>query len=243
METIHKINSKIIKIKSMKNIAFRIVALFFIAFLIVVKTSAQYNNPLRRGEFGIRYMPTFSSIDLKASNDDVVRGSVSINNGFGIMVGVNLSKHIGFQGEVNYYQISQSFRDLDLDNKVNIKYFNVPLLLSFNTNKEMRINFNVVAGPQFGVNAGSNIKTTGTAHPEDLHAVVAVKKGDVGFAYGAGLEIAINRNHTFRLDLGYRGFYGLVNINATSTENNTYNVIAKASRKTNAMYAGLTLLF
>jgi hypothetical protein len=46
-----------------------------------------------------------------------------------------------------------------------------------------------------------------------------------------------------RLDIGYRGFYGMVDINATKTDNNTYNVIAKASRKTNVLYAGLAFVF
>jgi opacity protein-like surface antigen len=112
-----------------------------------------------------------------------------------------------------------------------------------NTNKENRVNLNVVVGPQFGLNLGANIKSTGTGNVENVDAVVAVKKGDVGFAYGAGLEFALNTNHSIRLDLGYRGFYGLVDIDADKTGDNTYNVIAKAARKTNAVYAGLTFLF
>jgi hypothetical protein len=156
---------------------------------------------------------------------------------------VNLSKHFGIQGEVNYYQVSQSFRDQDLTNKVKIRYLDIPLLISLNTNKEKMVNFNVVAGPQFGLNIGASIKSSGTGDPEDLDAVVAVKKGDVGLAYGAGFGFALNSDHSVRLDIGYRGFYGLVDIDADKTGDNSYNVIAKASRKTNAVYAGLTFLF
>jgi opacity protein-like surface antigen len=198
---------------------------------------------LGSGEFGFRYMPTFSSIDLKSSNNDVIHGSVSMSHGFGIILGFNFTNHVGFLGEVNYYQISQSFRDNDLNNEVNIKYLNIPLLLSLNTNKEKWVNLNIVAGPQFGINAGASIESSGTGDPNNLHAVVAVKKGDIGIAYGAGLEFAINTSHTMRLDIGYRGFYGMVDINATKTDNNTYNVIAKASRKTNVLYAGLAFVF
>jgi opacity protein-like surface antigen len=228
------------KIMHTKSNLFKIIGMFLIIISIATTTTAQ---DLRRGEFGVRYMPTFSELNLKASNDDVINGSVSISQGFGMMLGVNLSKHFGIQGEVNYYQVSQSFRDQDLNNEVKIRYLNIPLLLSLNTNKENRVNLNVVAGPQFGLNVGANIKSIGTGNMDNVDAVVAVKKGDVGIAYGAGLEFALNMNHSIRLDLGYRGFYGLVDIDAKKTGDNTYNVIAKAARKTNAVYAGLTFLF
>lgn len=220
----------------------RFVALLFIALLIAGKSFAQ-DNTLKRVELGVRYMPTFSSIDLKTVNDDVIEGSVSMKHGFGVMLGINLSKHFGIQGEIDYYEVSQEYRDLEVNREVDIKYINIPLLLSLNTNKEKRVNLNVVAGPQFGINAGASIKTTGTENTEDIHAVVAVKKADVGIAYGAGLEFALNQNHSVRLDLGYRGFYGLVDINDSKSDNNTYNVVAEASRKSNAVYAGFTLTF
>ncbi|HLO59786.1 MAG TPA: porin family protein [Bacteroidales bacterium] len=222
----------------MKTIKILIVVLSVLLFAGI--TSAQ---DLKRVEFGLRYMPTIASIDFKAYNNDIVKGSVSFNQGFGIRMGFNLSKHVGIETEVDYYQISQSFRDLDLSNKVNIKYFNIPVLLSLNTNRESVVNLNVVVGPSFGINAGASIKSSGTSNTENVRAVAAVKKGDIGFAYGAGLEFALNSNHTLRLDLGYRGFYGLVKIDANKTSDNTYNVIANASRKTNAAYAGITFLF
>jgi opacity protein-like surface antigen len=224
----------------MKGNALRIIATIFVIISVAGILSAQ---DLRRGEFGIRYMPTFSALDLNASNNDIIEGSASLSHGFGVMLGVNLSRHFGFQGEINYYQISQSFRDQDLNNEIEIRYLNIPLLISMNTSKEKRLNFNAVAGPQFGLNVGASIKSTGTEDPENLDAVVAIKKGDIGFAYGAGVEFALNMNHSVRLDLGYRGFYGLVDMNATKTSENTYNVIAKASRKTNAVYLGITFLF
>jgi opacity protein-like surface antigen len=210
---------------------------------VVFEKSEIENPPLRMVEFGIRYMPTFSGLDLNAYNGDVVKGKVTLRQGFGVLLGLNLNNHIGVQGEINYYKVSQNFRDLNLDNEINIKYINIPVLLSINTNKAMRVNLNVVAGPQFGINVGSNIKTTGTGDGENIRAVAAVKKGDIGLAYGAGLEFALNENHTARLDLGYRGFYGMVNMNASNSGSDTYNVIVKASRKTNAVYIGLTLLF
>jgi hypothetical protein len=225
----------------MKNLNTFVVVLF--AFIFAGKVASQDTDQLRMGEFGIRYMPTFTSLDLKTFNGDVIKGSATMQHGFGIVLAINTSKHVGLQGEINYYQVSQSYKDMNLDREVNIHYINIPLLLSLNTNKAGRVNLNFVAGPQFGINVGSNMKVTGNENAETIHAVVAVKKGDVGFAYGAGFEFALNANHTSRLDLGYRGFYGLVDMNGTNTGTDTYNVIVKASRKTYGAYIGFTFLF
>jgi opacity protein-like surface antigen len=200
---------------------------------------------LRRGEFGIRYMPTFSSLALRTYNGDVIDGELTMSHGYGVMFGLNFSKNIGIQAEVNYNETSQKYKDRGLERQVSVSYLNIPVLLSLNTDKTMPVNLNIVAGPQFGLNVGSSIKTTGTATGDTLKAVVGVKEGDVGFAYGAGLEFALNRAHTLRLDLGFRGFYGFVDMSASNTSNNpdTYNILVKASRKTYAGYLGLTWCF
>ena len=247
----------------MKNITFKKIAVLSATLMFVgtvaaqdtvrvrEKTVVQETNvngekvrpPLRKGEFGIRYMPTYSSLDLRAYNGDIVSGSGSVSHGFGIMFADNFGKNVGIQFEVNYYQILQSFKDMNLNRDITISYLNIPIMLSLNTDKTRAVNLNVVAGPQFGINVGSNIKTTGAENTNTVQATVAVKQGDIGFAYGAGLEFALNPNHTFRLDLGYRGFYGLVDMNGTNNGNGTYNVIVKATRKTNGAYIGLTFLF
>ena len=198
---------------------------------------------LRHLEFGVRYMPTFSSIDVHTHDGGVIDGSVSVSHGFGIMTALNLNKHIGIQAEANYYQITQKYSDRSFDNDLTINYLNIPVLLSLNTNKEARVNFNVVAGPQFGFTVGSKIKSSGVGPQDSTKAVVGLRKGDVGVAYGAGFEFALNPSHTFRLDVGYRGFYGLVNMDTEITQQGNYNVIVNASRKTYGGYVGLAWMF
>lgn len=195
-------------------------------------------------EFGIRYMPTFSSMTLRTYEGDVVKGETTMSNGYGVMLGVN-SRHVGLQGEVNYLKISQKYRDRNLDRVVDISYLNIPVLLSLNTDKSKMINWNVVAGPQFGINIGAETSSSGSGSTDSLKAVVAIKKGDVGLAYGTGLEFMLNKTRSFRLDLGFRGFYGLVDMSEKTTGNdpNTYNVVVKASRKAYGGYLGLTFLF
>jgi opacity protein-like surface antigen len=198
---------------------------------------------LRHIEFGIRYMPTFSSLDIHTSDGGVLKGSATMSNGFGIMGALNFTKHLGIHGEINYYIINQKYADGNFNHDLSINYFNIPIMLSLNTNKTAPVNFNFVAGPQFGISAGSKFETTGNGSADSTTAVVGLKKGDMGFAYGAGLELALNKNHTIRLDLGFRGFYGLVNMDSSSNGQGTYNVIVSASRKSYGGYLGFTWLF
>ncbi|WP_157446885.1 porin family protein [Cytophaga aurantiaca] len=198
---------------------------------------------LKHVEFGVRYMPTFSSMDFNTYDNGVVEGTVTMSQGFGVMVGLNFTKNIGVQGEINYYQANQQYKDRNFTNDVTVNYVNIPLLLSLNTNKAAMVNLNIVAGPQFGLNVGSKFSSSGNESSDTARATVALKKGDIGFAYGAGLEFALSKNHNIRLDVGYRGFFGLVDMDATTNDQGTYNVVVSASRKTYGGYAGLTFLF
>ncbi len=124
--------------------------------------SSAGNPDLRIFELGFHYMPTFYTMDFRTSDGGIVKGSVSLSHGFGAMMAFNLSQHIGFQGEIDYYKASQSYKDLDVDQNVDIKYIDIPVLLSLNTNKTARVNLNAVVGPQFGINVGSNISSSGS---------------------------------------------------------------------------------
>lgn len=203
---------------------------------------------LRKLELGVRYMPTFSALDFNTYNNEVVQGTLTLSHGWAGVLGINFTKNIGIQAEVDYYELSQKYQDFGLERQVNIKYYNIPLLVSLNTDKTQAVNLNLVGGPQFGLNAGSEVIESSN-RPENgsdsLKAVIAIKEGDVGLAYGAGLEFMLNDSHTIRLDLGFRGFYGLVDMTSeeVNRSNGTYNIIVKASRQTFAGYGGLTLLF
>ena len=200
--------------------------------------------PLKHGEFGIRYEPTWAMMSFRTYGGQAVKGDLAISHGVGAMLAGNFNKYVGVQLEVNYYSSTQQFKDRNVTNKVSLSYVNVPLMLSLNTNKTWPVNLNAVVGPQFGINAGGKVTTEGTNDNSDtLHAIVAVKQGDVGLAYGLGLEIALTKFHELRLDFGYRGFYGLVDMDSKQVSNNTYSIIVSARRQTNAAYVGLTLCF
>ena len=85
------------------------------------------------------------------------------------MLALNFSPHVGVQGEVDYYKATQKYKDQSVNNEVNIKYLDIPVMLSLNTNKMARVNLNAVVGPQFGINVGSDISSSGsTGHQQRL---------------------------------------------------------------------------
>jgi len=205
--------------------------------------------PLNRVEFGIRYMPLFTSLNLHTDNGSTASGNVTLSHGAGIALGINFSKNVGIQGELNYYQTSQTINDYSNNQNYNVGmgYVNVPLLLSINTDKRRAVNLNLVAGPQLGFNVNSSVKTTSYGEGANVNASVSKGNNDLGLAYGAGLEFALNRPHTFKLDLGYRGFYGLVDVGAKQTYSSSnsaaYNIFVKGSRQANGAYLGLRFAF
>lgn len=208
----------------------------------VVEQPKDKTPTFRKGEFGIRFLPTFSSLALRTYNGEVIQGQATMSFGYGVMLGLNLGKNVGLQTEVNYNQISQKYKDQNLERQVHINYLNIPVLLTLNTDKSRMVNFNVAAGPQFGINVGSRTSSSGSRDEDTLRAVVAVKQSDIGFAYGAGLDFMLSEARNIRFDIGFRGFYGLVDMDS-SNSGSTYNVLVRASRKTYGGYAGITFLF
>jgi len=196
-------------------------------------------------EFGFRFMPTISTFKMQTASGGTVKGQATLGYGGGVMMGVNFTNHIGVEGEIIYNSLSQKYKDQDLEREINLRYVNIPLLLSLNTGKSNPVNLNVVFGPQLGINVGSSITSSGAPSSDTLTTVLAVKKSDIGFAYGAGLEFELNSTRTIRLDLGFRGVYGFVNVSNTSQTagSNSYYILDNAKVKTNSGYIGIAFLF
>jgi hypothetical protein len=196
-------------------------------------------------EIGARYMPTFSSFDVRSSQNGVVQGTLTLSHGVGGFMAFNASQHIGFQVEGIYLSMTQKYRDNDLDRTVRLNYMNFPLLFSLNTSKGSAVNLNLVAGPQFGLNVGSSVETAPGGNVDTVNAVLAVKTGDVGVAYGAGLEFGFGESRMVALELGFRGVYGLIDIsdNSKSTTTNEYYILDRAHVQSYAGYVGLRFGF
>lgn len=195
-------------------------------------------------EFGLRYMPTFSSFEVFTPGNGRQIGDYTNGYGFGATLGFNFTDHVGIQVEAIYSAIGQKYTEVDVERKINLKYINVPLLLSINTGKSKVVNFNLVGGPQIGISVGSNIFTSKDG-PENSNAVLSVKNGDLGVAYGAGLDFGVNSARTMRIGLGFRGVQGLFDIsdNNATLSTDGYYLLDRSKVKTYAAYAGLSLLF
>lgn len=195
--------------------------------------------------FGVRYMPTFSSFNIQNSEGEI-KGDFVMSHGVEGLLGFGITKHLGAQVEVMYNTYSQKYKDKELERRIDINYVNLPLLLVLNTNKMNAVNLNFAFGPQIGVNVGSKITTTEPSNGIDtVNAVLAIKQGDLGIAYGAGLDFAINAERTMRLDIGFRGVMGLVDISDRSKTlvTNEYYVLQKSHVLSYSGYIGFTFLF
>jgi hypothetical protein len=225
--------------KKLKNKIILPISVLTLLFVFAIKANAQ------QVEVGLRYMPTFSSLDLYTSTGGHVHGSVTLDNGGGVFAGYCLTDHIELQGEIIYNSLSQKYSELNADRTINIQYVNIPLLASFNSGKTQFFNVNVVIGPQIGINVGSSVKTTSGNIINVPSAMLNVKPGDLGFVYGAGVDFGLNASRTFRLGLGFRGVYGLLDIsdNSKTVANNSYLILDRTHISTYSGYIGLSYLF
>lgn len=196
-------------------------------------------------EFGIRFMPTFTSLKLKSSAGNNLDGEVTLGFGIGAFLGFNFTQHIGVQGEIIYSSISQKAKSPNDEQKINLRYVNIPLMLSLNTGKAKVVNLNLVLGPQIGINTGSSLSQSGNSDVNSPQPVLSVKKSDFGFAYGAGVDFGLNAARNLRLGFGYRGVLGLVDIsdNSQTLTTDSYYVLDRSRVKTNAAYAGISIVF
>lgn len=202
-------------------------------------------STFHRVELGARFMPTYSSFDVRRYNNNVVEGTLTYGLGWGGLIAVNYDEHIGLQGEVIYQELSQEFRDREVDHIVRLNYVNIPLLISLNTGKGNMVNLNFSGGPQVGINVGSEVEVKDVKGTDTLNAILAVKQGDFGFAYGAGLEFGFGKSRAVHLDIGFRGVFGLVDISDKSKSITTdeYYILDRAHVQTYAGYIGLTVGF
>src|SRR5688572_29939033 len=111
-------------------------------------------------EFGVRLMPVVSSFKLKNESGGTIKGEATLGCGVGALLGFKISDHFGFQIEAIYNSLNQNYKSQDEERKINLRYFNIPMLFSLHTGKSKTVNFNVVAGPQLGISAGSSITTS-----------------------------------------------------------------------------------
>jgi hypothetical protein len=80
---------------------------------------------------------------------------------------------------------------------------------------------------------------------DTVEAVLAVKPADFGVAYGAGFNFGLGPTANPKINLGFRGVYGILDISdkSQSTTTNQYYILDRSHVKTYAGVIGLTFLF
>jgi hypothetical protein len=226
----------------MKKLSIRTMVYVSVAALLFAGT---LNTQAQTGEVGLRFMPTFSALNIKTSDGGTIKGKLTMGYGGGIFLGYHFSDHVGVQGEIIYSAIAQKYKEEDIEREILLRYVNIPLLLSLNTGKTQPFNFTVVAGPQIGFSIGSELSASGGGGSTTGEAVLAVRKGDLGVAYGAGVDFGLNQASTFRMGIGFRGVLGLIDISDTSKNASTqdYYILDKNRMRTYAGYIGVSYLF
>lgn len=226
----------------MKNLISKVApSILLIVFFSVISLDAKSQS----AEFGVRFMPTYSAFDVKTTEGGLIKGTVTLGYGVGAFVGVNLTDNFGIQGEVIYSQINQKYTELDIEKKITLQYINIPVLAVLNTGKSLPVNLSLAAGPQFGISVGSSIDGAVEGDSLILVPIIAVKKGDIGIAYGAGIDFGLDPANMIRLGLGFRGVFGLLDISDDSKSQTTdkYYVLDRTNLKTYSAYIGLSILF
>ena len=215
----------------------------YLAIIVLLVIGALKANAQKKVDLGFHILPKFSGFNLKTSFDSSVNGEVTIGYGFGTAVGFNFSDYVGIQAEVLYSSIAQKYTGEGIAQRIKLKYINIPLLLSLNTGKSKRVNVNVVVGAQVGISVGSSLCTLDSLGINNTKAVLPIMKGDVGVAYGAGIDFRLNSSRTFRLSIGFRNIYSLVDISSNRLAVDSYYILDRTHLNLYSAYAKLLFLF
>ncbi len=228
----------------MKTITRILIGLTALLFINNPNLMAQDAESYKKAEFGFRLMPTMTSLEVNNSSGGAVSGETLLGLSARALIGFSLTKHIAIQSEVMYSSFGHKSFDSEVERKINLRYVSIPLLFSVNTGKANFINLNAVAGPQLGINVGSDLTTSGSNGTTEKQPVLSVSKNDFGLAYGAGIDFALNKQHNVRLDLGYRGLLGLMDIsdNSQTISPDSYYILPKSRINTQSVYIGLSIM-
>ncbi len=187
---------------------------------------------------------TFTDVNISSSNGTVTTDYV-VGYGGGGYIGYFFNSHVEMRVEALYSSLAQQIVVNDTKQELNLNYVNFPILLGLHTCYDKPVSFNVMVGPQFGINTGSSLEGRGSEGVDTVHASVKVKPTDIGIAYGAGLDFGFGEERLVHLNVGFRGVYGIVDISEgnENTTTNDFYILDRANLKTYSGYAGLSVKF
>ncbi len=193
---------------------------------------------------GVVGQATFT--DLKVSSENgTISTSYVVGYGAGGYLGYFFNPNVEIRAEVLYSSLSQEIVENDIKRKLNLSYLNFPLLFGLHSGYNKAVSFNIMAGPQVGINLGSSLDGEGESGVDTVNATLEVKPADIGIAYGAGVDFGLGPDRLLHLNIGFRGVYGLIDISEdnNNTTTNSYYILDRSKIKTYSAYAGLSYKF
>ncbi|HYG50776.1 MAG TPA: porin family protein [Flavobacteriales bacterium] len=205
---------------------------------------ADINQPYYEWEVGFQVMPTYATVTMGNWDGTSVEDDAIIGLSRAGVAAFTLNPTLAVTAEFVYTTFKMEFNHRGSPKRLNVNYISVPLMAAINTSKMSRINVKLVIGPQFGINAGSSVESANGQEPDSLQSLWRVKQGDMGVAYGAGLEFALNSSRSLRLTTGFRGISGFLNVADNSTNMAVFfSRVNKVNVHLYSVYGGLIWLF
>jgi hypothetical protein len=174
--------------------------LLLAAFLIAGAASAQnINSPKGHINIGIKGGVNF--YDINTDNNVSYDSKVGFN--IGLLGHIHVAKHFALQPEIQYSAQGAKYTNVNGDNKYNLNYINVPVLLQYMWDNGFRLQ----AGPQAGILLSAKSENNGNT----VDIKNNFKPLDLGLSFGASY---IHPSTGVGIDLRYN--LGLSNINDNS---------------------------
>jgi hypothetical protein len=170
------------------------------AFLIAGAAGAQnINSPKGHINIGIKGGVNFYDIN----NDNNVNYDSKVGFNIGLLGHIHVAKHFALQPEIQYSAQGAKYTNNNGNNKINLNYINVPVLLQYMWDNGFRLQ----AGPQAGILVSAKSENNGNT----VDIKNNIKSLDLGLSFGASY---IHPSTGVGIDLRYN--LGLSNINENS---------------------------
>lgn len=169
-------------------------------------------TPLQGLHFGIISQAPLYCLSKKPFDKYATRISSTMGFGYGVTVNYFKEKTFGFHAQVIYTDITQKYQNVNKEGRsVEASYLEVPLLVSLNTNYSRKIIFNVAAGPELGVLAGSTFLGIAPSDYINVNSALSLSSIDIGLGYSGGMTMYLGESSRAILNAGLRGVYGNTN--------------------------------
>lgn len=188
-----------------------------LVLLLASGTAAMAQNKGAGFKIGVNFA------ELNVDTGDV---DFSLDRRTGLIAGIfyqlPIAPHVSIQPEFFYSQKGAKITEDGVEGTLKLDYFDVPVLLKYDSTTAGNSPFNLFAGPSFGFRHRARAKDALGLADEDIRE--DIERIDVGLVFGAGIEVRY-----FILDGRYQMGLSTVNKNDTADfklKNRVFSILA-----------------